>query len=214
MIEREARAELLLLVGQFKAVAVVGPRQSGKTTLVRAVFPEKPYASLEDPDTRTWAVSDPRGFLAQFPEGAVLDEAQRVPELFSYLQGILDKDPRMGRFILTGSNHFLLQENIPQSLAGRIAYLHLLPLTWNELPPGSISTLDQWILQGGYPSLYSTGVDRGRWFANVSKVCTVARKRHIFLMPCAGLWGYSVSPVVVSFFCQNWYVKRIEKVCS
>lgn len=200
MIEREARGELELLARQFKAVAVVGPRQSGKTTLVRAVFTKKPYVTMEDPDTRLFATEDPRGFLAQYPDGAVLDEAQRVPHLFSYLQGILDNSPDYGRFILTGSNHFLLQENISQSLAGRIAYLHLLPLTLNELPIGSIEAVDPWVLQGGYPSLYATDVDPDRWFANYIRTYVERDVRQIknivdlqaferFLRLCAGRTG-------------------------
>ncbi len=126
---RQSAPLLDRLARQFKAVAVVGPRQSGKTTLVRSAFADKPYVTLESPDTRAFAVSDPRGFLARYPDGAVLDEAQRTPELFSYLQELLDASDARGRFILTGSNHFLLQENISQSLAGRIAYLHL----WERL---------------------------------------------------------------------------------
>ncbi len=200
MIQREAQGELELLARQFKAVAVVGPRQSGKTTLVRAVFAGKPYVTMEDPDTRLFATDDPRGFLAQYPDGAVLDEAQRVPQLFSYLQGILDNDPRHGQFILTGSNHFMLQESISQSLAGRIAYLQLLPLTLSELPPASTESPDQWILQGGYPSLYATSADPGRWFANYIRTYVERDVRQIknitdlhafdrFLRLCAGRTG-------------------------
>ena len=128
MINREAEIELRTLAGQFKAVAVIGPRQSGKTTLVRMVFKDKPYANLENPDIRKFAFEDPRGFLSNYPQGAVLDEIQRVPELFSYLQQILDDATTNGQFILTGSNNFLLQEKISQSLAGRVGYLFLVPL--------------------------------------------------------------------------------------
>src|SRR5690606_11390382 len=113
--------------------AVVGPRQSGKTTLVRKVFKSKPYVNLENPDIRLFAMDDPKGFLSNYPDGAVLDEIQRVPMLFSYLQQILDDQNVNGFFILTGSNNFLLQESISQSLAGRVAYLFLLPLTINEI---------------------------------------------------------------------------------
>ncbi len=116
-IIRKAQKELLSLARQFKSVAVVGPRQSGKTTLVRMTFPDKVYVSLENPDTRSFAIEDPRGFLASFPDGAILDEVQRTPDIFSYLQQLIDDNPGHGRFILTGSNNFLLQENISQSLA-------------------------------------------------------------------------------------------------
>jgi predicted AAA+ superfamily ATPase len=166
MFKRDAEKELLTLTGQFKAVAVTGPRQSGKTTLVKAVFPDRPYVSLENPDTRMFVTQDPRGFLGQFNDGVIIDEAQRVPELFSYLQEVLDDSREPGRFILTGSNNFLLQENISQSLAGRIAYLNLLPFTLNELPPDAVTGLDKLIHQGCYPPLYDQPIDPKRWFAN------------------------------------------------
>ena len=102
MIQREAEAEIRTLATQFKAVAIVGPRQSGKTTLVRHIFSHKPYVNLENPDLRMYATDDPRGFLSSYPQGAVLDEVQRVPELFSYLQHILDESETKGIFILKG----------------------------------------------------------------------------------------------------------------
>jgi len=123
MIKRDAEISLSHLAKQFKSVAVIGPRQSGKTTLVKAVFPKKPYVNLENPDFRKFVTEDTRGFLSGYPDGAILDEAQRVPELFSYLQQVLDDSDKTGQFILTGSNNFLLQENIAQSLAGRIGLL-------------------------------------------------------------------------------------------
>ena len=123
MINRNATKRLLYLSKTFRSVAIVGPRQSGKTTLCRAVFPEKPYISLENPDVLEFATTDPRGFLSQFnnEKGAILDEIQKAPHLFSYLQQVLDETKKKGLFILTGSNNFLLQENITQSLSGRIA---------------------------------------------------------------------------------------------
>lgn len=153
MIERIASKELTLLASQYKAVAVVGPRQSGKTTLVRHVFKDKPYVSLENPDIRRFALEDPRGFLSGYPEGAILDEVQRTPEIFSYLQQLLDEAGQTGLFILTGSNNFLLQENISQSLAGRVAYLFLLPLSIEEIPNSHLSA-DELMFRGGYPALY------------------------------------------------------------
>jgi len=116
MIPRKAEHEIKVLATQFKAVAVVGPRQSGKTTLVRSVFGHMPYVNLENPDIQRYALEDPRGFLSNYPQGAVLDEAQRVPELFSYLQQILDETATYGLFIITGSNNFLLQESISMTL--------------------------------------------------------------------------------------------------
>lgn len=200
MLHREAEPLLRKLARQFKAVAVVGPRQSGKTTLVRAVFPEKRYASLENPDVRALATDDPRGFLDQFPEGGVLDEVQRVPHLFSYLQQILDDRPERGRFILTGSDHFLLQENISQSLAGRIAYLDLLPFTLNELPAGALIGPDDGVLKGGYPPIHDGVTDRAIWFANYIRTYVERDVRQIsnitnlhlfgrFMRLCAGRTG-------------------------
>lgn len=166
MINRVAEKELRSLAKQFKAVAVVGPRQSGKTTLVKFVFTEKTYVSLENPDTRRFALEDPRGFLNQFPDGAILDEVQRTPDLFSYLQQILDENNKPGFFILTGSNNFLMQENISQSLAGRIAYLNLFPLSISEISAGHPIGLQDCILQGGYPAILDQGIDFNKWYLN------------------------------------------------
>lgn len=165
MIQRTAEQELRELATSFKAIAVVGPRQSGKSTLVRHVFPEKPYVSLENPDFRIFATQDPRGFLSTYPDGAILDEVQRTPELFSYLQEILDTANQNGLFILTGSNNFILQEHISQSLAGRVGYLQLLPLSLEEI--GELDTdPDSLMFRGGYPILYQQAISPTRWYAN------------------------------------------------
>lgn len=169
MITRIAAQKLEQLVTLFKAVAVIGPRQSGKTTLVRSLFSDKPYVSLEDPDTRQYALEDPRGFLANYPEGAILDEVQRTPDLFSYLQGVLDDRNRMGEFILTGSNNFLLQQNITQSLAGRVAYLQLLPFALQELynrDAPELNNQDTVLLTGCYPPIHDHGIPPMDWFPN------------------------------------------------
>ena len=163
MIKRVAEEKLIELSGFFKAIAVVGPRQSGKTTLVKKVFKNKPYVSLENMDTRLFASSDPRGFLATYKNGAILDEVQRVPELFSYLQEVLDNTTKKGLFILTGSNNFLLQEGITQSLAGRIGYLTLLPFSLAELPKVSDKEL---LFQGCYPPIYDQKIPPTDWFDN------------------------------------------------
>ena len=165
MIKRDAEAELIALSRQFRAVAVTGPRQSGKTTLVRKVFDQKPYISLENPDTRKYAQEDPRGFLGDFPEGAILDEIQRAPAIFSYLQQILDEASNPGLFILTGSNNFLLQENISQSLAGRVGYLFLLPLSLNEIKQLEMQS-NQLLIKGGYPYLFKQEASIGKFYAN------------------------------------------------
>jgi len=166
MIKRLAKKELDSLARQYKAVALTGPRQSGKTTLVRETFKGKPYQNLENPDTRRFALEDPRGFLSQYPEGAIIDEAQRAPELFSYMQQILDDDNKKGKFIITGSNNFLLQENITQSLAGRIGYLTLLPFSIYEIPKLSDYTIEELLYKGLYPPLYDSYFETDKWYSN------------------------------------------------
>jgi len=133
MIPRTAQTTLLRLVQGFPIVAITGPRQSGKTTLAKAAFPDKPYLSLEDPDIRAIAESDPRRLLASYPDGAVLDEVQRAPQLFSYLQTYVDANLRPGMFVLTGSQQFGLLSGIAQSLAGRVGIVQLLPFSLAEL---------------------------------------------------------------------------------
>ena len=195
-----------LLAGEFRAVAVIGPRQSGKTTLVRRVFADKEYVSLEDPDTRAFATSDPRGFLARVADGAILDEIQRCPSLFSYLQGVIDASDHMGRFVLTGSQHFGLMEKLSQSLAGRVGMLTLLPFSLAELQAGGIQpdSLDELLLRGGYAPVHAPKVSPERWYnsyvttylerdmrqlVNVRDVATFQR----FMKLCAGRCGQIVN---------------------
>ena len=168
MINRAAYSTALRLAQGFPVLAITGPRQSGKTTLARTLFAGKPYVSLEDPEEREFADADPRGFLARFPQGAILDEVQRCPGLFSYLQGVVDERGRMGEFILTGSQQFGLMSNIAQSLAGRVGLLQLLPFSLAELKEGGMLpvALDTMMLQGGYPPLYDRPVAFADWFPN------------------------------------------------
>ncbi len=158
MIHRRLTEALEAYSRQFPVVFLTGPRQSGKTTLLKSLFAEKPYASLEDPDVREFALEDPRGFLATYPEGAVLDEVQRAPLLFSYLQGIVDRQPEH-RFILSGSQHFLMMKQITQSLAGRAGVLALLPLSLLELKKAGklLESPEEQIFRGMYPRLYAEG---------------------------------------------------------
>ena len=153
MIDRDLAASLRRLAGSFPVVTLTGPRQSGKTTLARHVFGDLPYVSLEDPGELAFAQEDPKGFLARFAQGAVFDEAQRWPALFSWLQGLVDANRQPGRFILTGSQQFGLMAGVTQSLAGRAAVLNLWPLSLAELGPKAAGDVDAMILRGGYPTL-------------------------------------------------------------
>lgn len=168
MIPRAAANTARTLAQGFPIVALTGPRQSGKTTLARTLFDQHPYVSLEDPENREFASADPRGFLARYPKGAVIDEAQRCPDLFSYLQGVVDQNQRMGQFILTGSQQFGLHSGISQSLAGRVGLINLLPLSIAELANDLRlpENLDQMLLQGGYPPIYDRKLAPELWFPN------------------------------------------------
>ncbi len=164
-IPRDLTPKLIRAAAQLPAITLTGPRQSGKTTLCRAVFPRHPYVTLEAPDERAFAVDDPRSFLAQFPEGAILDEVQRAPDLLSYLQGIIDDEPVPGRWILSGSHNLSLLESVSQSLAGRTNVYHLLPLTRGEIarfdqPP---TTLEATLFSGGYPRIFDRKLDPVDW---------------------------------------------------
>jgi hypothetical protein len=168
MIRRDARDRLIGLASKFKAVAVTGARQTGKTTLIKQVFKEKPYISLENPDVRSYAQEDPRGFLDEYAGGAILDEIQRVPVLFSYLQEILDNTRKKGLFILSGSNNFLLQESISQTLSGRVGYLNLHPFSIAELKRSrKLSANDnELMIKGFYPPVYDQGIPPQDWCPN------------------------------------------------
>lgn len=168
MIPRHATNTLVRLAQGFPIVAITGPRQSGKTTLSKAIFKDKPYITLENPDEREFAHNDPKRFLARFPNGAILDEVQRCPQLLSWLQGWVDERGLMGDFVLTGSSQFDLIAGITQTLAGRVGRVELLPLSAAELAathqlPDSLS---QALLQGGYPALYDRQVSTQNWFSN------------------------------------------------
>ncbi|MFC1858027.1 ATP-binding protein [Thermodesulfobacteriota bacterium] len=165
MIPRDAEKVLHEQLRGFPIITITGPRQSGKTTLARAVFSRKPYFSLEDPDVRQLALDDPRAFLSRMPDGAVLDEVQRAPDILSYLQTHVDTIGRMGLFLLTGSQHFGLMSGITQSLAGRTAFIELLPFSVPELDRGGVtpSNLDTMLFTGGYPPLYDRDLSPGFW---------------------------------------------------
>ena len=160
MIEREITEHLVSLFQQYPIVTVTGPRQSGKTTLCRQVFPDLTHVNLEQPDRREFAENDPRGFLAQLGTGAIIDEVQRVPSLLSYLQVLVDEDGRNGLFVLTGSEQFGLREAVSQSLAGRTALLRLLPFSLSELQKtGASGDIDEMLYSGFYPRIHDQGLD-------------------------------------------------------
>jgi len=187
MIARHLTKTLKAAARDFPVVTVTGPRQSGKTTLVRVAFPRHRYVSLEDPDTRAFATDDPRGFLDQFRGSVILDEVQRAPDLFSYIQGIVDRADRPGQFVLSGSQNFLRLHRVSQSLAGRCAVLRLLPFSRAELvgrairdvarfapvrrsnaSKGSAGSEDLFkaLFTGGYPRIHDKGLQPQTWLAN------------------------------------------------
>lgn len=186
MIARQMSNQILEAATQYPAVAVTGPRQSGKTTLCRKLFPDYAYANLEKPETRQFAIEDPNGFLAQFDKPVILDEVQRVPDLFSYIMTLVDEHKRMGKFILSGSQNFHLQQAISQSLAGRCSTLKLLPMSFRELngkpnhdifgignetpdiPDAPGNPFDH-VFRGGYPPIYNRGIKPTNWYAQYTQ---------------------------------------------
>ncbi|MEX0873340.1 MAG: ATP-binding protein [Actinomycetota bacterium] len=168
VVPRNLVPALLRSASHYPVVTVSGPRQSGKTTLCRAIFPQLPYISLERLDLRAAVREDPRGFLRDHPSGALIDEVQHVPEIVSYLQVEVDEDPTPGRFVLTGSRHFGLVEGISQSLAGRTAVHSLLPLSLDEVarfraPPTDLMTA---LWTGSYPRIHDQAIPPGEWLSD------------------------------------------------
>ena len=160
MIRREITSHLVRMFEQYPVVTVTGPRQSGKTTLCRSTFPNLKYVNLEAPDQRQFAESDPRGFLARLGGGAILDEIQRIPDLLSYLQVLVDEEGRNGQFVLTGSEQFELSRSISQSLAGRTALLRLLPFSLAERrQTGADDGVDDILFSGFYPRIHDQGLN-------------------------------------------------------
>ncbi|MCO5258605.1 MAG: ATP-binding protein [Crocinitomicaceae bacterium] len=223
MISRELNTVLREYAKEFRSVLVVGPRQSGKTTLTRETFPDKPYVSLENPDEKLLAENDARAFLSRFPNGAILDEIQRVPNLFSYLQEILDTTNEDGLFILTGSNNILLQENISQTLAGRLGILDLYPLSYREIKEESKDySLNELIFKGSYPEIYHKNRKPQIWYSSYVRTYVERDVRQIknidntslfikFLKICAGRIGQQVNLSNMSNACgidvktvQSW----------
>lgn len=205
-IERKAHPQLLEMARYYPVVVVTGPRQSGKTTLTQQAFPQKKYISLEPLDSRAFANEDPRGFLEEYKEGAIIDEVQHAPELLSYIQDFIDKHPKNGQFILTGSQNFMLTQAISQSLAGRCGVLTLLPPDWDELqqfsnPPKDLLSL---LWQGCYPRIYDQNIPAQRWLADYTTTYVQRDVRQItqitdlsafttFMKLCAGSTAQEVN---------------------
>lgn len=202
MIPRILESVLKSVATRHPVVTLTGPRQSGKTTLCRSAFPDKPYVSLEPPDEREFAQTDPRGFLQRFAHGAVIDEVQRVPDLLSYIQGVVDAHADPGRFILTGSQNFGLTEAVSQTLAGRSALLELLPLSLEEIRlfPGTWNDLPTLLWSGGYPRIYDRSIPPAEWLASYTAAYVERDVRQVlqvgdllafqtFLRLCAGRAG-------------------------
>lgn len=168
-IKREIEGYLSYISSKYPVVTVTGPRQSGKSTLVRHMFPEKKYVSLEDPDMQLFARQDPRGFL-NTNSPAVIDEAQKVPEIFSYIQTFVDHTDEPGQFILTGSSNFLLFEKITQSLSGRTAVLHLLPFSLAEIHSmKGFTDYEDYLFTGFYPRIYKMDIHPGDFYPGYAK---------------------------------------------
>ncbi len=168
MISRAIFEEAKFVLTQFRALCITGPRQSGKTTLSKILFKGRPYVNFEDPATQGLFQNDPRTFLKNYRAGAVFDEIQRVPDLFRHLQVLLDNNTSRGQYILTGSNNFLLQEQVAQSLAGRAGYLTLLPFSYQELKEAKIPVKDMLanMLSGGYPEIWSEKLNPQKWLSS------------------------------------------------
>lgn len=199
MIQREIRAKVLELSKYYPILTITGPRQSGKTTLVKQLFPDKPYVLLENPDVRQRAEDDPLSFLDKYPNGAILDEVQNTPFLFSYLQGIVDENKEI-KFVLSGSQNFLLLEQINQSLAGRTAIIKLLPFSLEELKLGVNSDPFSSIFKGMYPPIYDRKIPPTDFYNNYIQTYVERDVRKIknignlsdfrrFLSLCAGRVG-------------------------
>lgn len=168
MIARDITQKAFELFKYFPILAITGPRQSGKTTLIKNIFPKMDYVSLEDLDIRVIAKEDPRGFLSNYPNGAVIDEIQRAPELFSYLQTRVDESKKPGQFVISGSQNFLLMDSISQSLAGRVALLKLLPLSQRELKTAKQlnATSNEAMYIGAYPAIFQNEIPAALYYPN------------------------------------------------
>jgi predicted AAA+ superfamily ATPase len=205
MIERQLATKIREMKGKYPVITITGPRQSGKTTLIKSLFPDIPYFSMETPDIREQVTDNPRELFARFGHSLVLDEVQRTPEILSYIQTIVDEDPD-AFFILSGSHNMLTMENVSQSLAGRTAIFYLLPLSLAELEKAGVSkkTYEEWIFNGFYPRLYDRDLQPSAFFPSYLETYVQRDVRQIrnignlnlftrFLSICAGHAGQTLN---------------------
>lgn len=200
MLQRQIQDKLIQMAGKFPVLAITGPRQSGKTTLCKKLFKNYDYVSLENPDSKEFALSDPKGFLNQYKKNVIIDEVQNVPQLFSYIQSIVDESGKTGQYILTGSQNFLLLEKISQTLAGRVYIYHLLPFSYSELKERFPQNLPNVIFKGGYPRIYDKDIHPSDFFPSYIQTYLERDVRNLlnirniqkfstFLKLCAGRIG-------------------------
>ncbi len=215
LIHRQLSNQIIAQRNKFPVIAVTGPRQSGKTTLLKSLFKGYQYVSLEDPDMLAFATSDPVGFLNQYNQHAIFDEAQRAPALFSYIQTRVDNSGIMGQFVLSGSQNFHLMQNITQSLAGRVALFRLLPLDVYELKqhdllPSDYANTAAW---GFYPAIYDRDIQPAVFYSNylqtyverdVSEILNIKDKQSFqtFLRVCAGRAGQLLNTSALANDCN------------
>jgi len=168
MIARKITPYLLDMANKYPVISLTGPRQAGKSTLLKHIFPDYRYISLEDPDMMDYATDDPKGFLGQYDKRVIFDEVQRVPRLLSYIQTIVDERKLMGQFVLSGSQNFLLLENITQSLAGRVALFNLLPFSFSELSDAHLLTNspERVMFDGFYPAIFDRQIPPSQYYPN------------------------------------------------
>ena len=224
MVVRQLVKRIQELSGKYPIVTLTGPRQSGKSTLLKTAFPDYRYISMEDPDMRLLVEKEPRAFLIQYDDKVIIDEAQRTPQLFSYLQTHTDTIDKPGMYLLAGSQNFLLMEQISQSLAGRTAVLKLLPFSMTELKQSNLMTTnpDEWILNGAYPRLYKESISPHDFYPHyiqtyIERDLRLMRNVHDlsvfvrFVKLCAGRIGQLVNVSSLANDCginqltvQNW----------
>ena len=224
MIQRDITNQLVEAVEQYPVVFLTGPRQSGKSTLLKYIFSDYQYVSLEDIDNREFATSDPRGFLSTYSNKTIIDEAQNVPSLFSYIQSRVDSIGEMGMYILSGSQNFLLMQSISQSLAGRVAIFKLLPFSHKELALSNVlQSVDSEIFKGGYPRLYDKTIPVHKYYQNYIETYVERDVRQLknignlslfvkFIKLCAGRIGQIMSYSSIANDCgiavstaQSWF---------